>query len=380
MSLPSNTRSRAPLKLARVFLSHAWQDNSLSDALAAELAARYSLLYDRSTLVEIGTPILPREAIVRADFFIFLASAASVASRSMAFEEFRLADASRLRRERRIALVALGDFEVPEDYADTRFERLAEPTVTADCQRICTSLDRRLVELGGLRPTPGGLVGGGDVEPIIEFLKEPMRRSGYPFNAVFQKPELDKVIREIQQMPSTDLEEIAGNLLDIYLAGRSDGDQFVLRHNAVYLLSRLKAGSVGIAEQLRASYPGGAETILYRGFHVALGFLGDLDTMTAYVEQLSRRPGPQWDASREFNLMFHIMYYGSVEGALTDLREEIRQIQPINLLGLDVLTLGGLSGETSDLELLESQHDKLVQAGVDRALVDDALVQIRKRV
>ncbi len=370
-------QSHDPLRHARVFLSHSWADIELADALAESLAQRHCLLYDR-TLIRIGEAVLPREAVVRSDFFLFLASDASMAERSMSFAELRIADASRLRRENRIGLVAVDDHEIEEEWSDALFERIRAVSASEDVDRILDSLRERLIELGGLRETEHALVGGASLEPILDYLMRPTKRGAYPFAAVFRKPQLDGLIKHLIAAPAADRDQIVSNLVDIYLQD-SSRERAVIRHNSVYVLSRIDPGNEGLAAELRAAYPERAEMILYRVFHVALGFLGDAAPLHHYVERLALADDPQWREHREFNAWFHRAYYGSIDGALSDLRAEIAALDPPNLLPLDVMTVGDLSASHHDVDLLEHRRDDLVATGVDERVLQQAIAAVRGR-
>jgi len=123
-------------------------------------------------------------------------------------------------------------------------------------------------------------------------------------------------------------------------------------------------------------HPDEHEGFLYRGHALAQGILGHLDYLRSYVRNLAFSKAPLWEQQREINVDFHILYYGSLAGALAKLRRSIKSCSPWVLLELNVVTLAHISDDLSDVELLDENWNRLRAHGVDKRFLDWA----RKRI
>jgi len=374
-----------PFQQAVIFLSHDWGDNDVSDVLYNELRQSFKVLYDRRTsknvndpvLMNIGDHKLKREAIVASDMFLFVASNASMNKSSWAFTELQVADGSHLAQSNRIVMIALDEYHIPEIYGNCIYGHCKRATIMADAVTIAESIRIKLAALGGLGKTPYGVVAGREPSILIERLLDlpTEKRSLYPLAAVFTAPMAQRLIREVQKLPIVDQERLCQALMDIYLWN----DHQITRQNAIYLLSRVRNDSPELIVEAGSRYPILDESFLYRGFHVALGFFGNLDATNKYAEQLLTNRSVQWRTQRDLNTQFHLLYYGGKEGTLAILRTEIDTLSPTALLALAVATLGLISNFQSDVERLSLKQIPMEKKGVSPYVIKKTIRMIELR-
>lgn len=379
-----------PFEAALVFLGHSWDDNAESDYLFNELKGHFRIWYDRGSLggaiyypgLNIGEPILPRRIIAASDFVLFLASASSMAERTISARELSIAEIETIRLGHGLGLIELAPFRIPAGYGDLKFETFSLASGTDDAARIIDAVKRRLTEIGKLIPLPGTSApiiysGSDDLDMFLDAVNHPSRRGLFALNVIPRAAERERLITRLLSMPNTDQEDVTDALLSIYM---TDVPGFSLvRQSAVYLLARLNLNRGDLAKEVRLRFPREDELFLYRGFHIASGFLGNLEVMREYVHGLNSSRALRWSQQRKLNRDFHTIYYGSATGALTELRETIRTQRPLNLLELNVYTLGDMSSGPNDADLLKNHQEILISNGVEPRILRSAIRSIRKK-
>ena len=378
-----------PFKAALVFLSHSWKDNEVADYLYGKLRDHFQVCYDRAHYLDdafaagftIGDSLLARDLIARVDFFLFLASESSMEEGAISLAELQLADYVDAKFGRRVGIVQIAPYVVPVEYSNRVFETLHYRTRARDAERIVKVVSIRLARAGGLKPIAGlsskvVYQGGQNLDLLLSLLTGRRSTGVYALNGVIQCAEVERLIRKV--VDSGQVDKVAERLLEIYLFCDSP-EHTVARENAVYLLSRLRAGQPEYSSELIRRYPDFEATFLSRGFHVAMGYLGRRDLIDQYVRCLATKTGKTWDKQRSVNVDFHILYLGSMSGALAHLRETITTLSPRNLASLDVFTLGQMSQERSDIGLLEQHATAMESAGVPRSIISQAIEAIAAR-
>ncbi|GAF80651.1 unnamed protein product, partial [marine sediment metagenome] len=330
----------------------------------------------------LGDSPLPKKIIAKSDFFLFLASPSSIDTTSGAYAELELAELSRRDLGVRLGIVSLESFSVPLEYRTRLFDRFSWPSRAADAKRIVQGIAIGLAKRAGMKQLPGRsspsvFQGGRNTRLILDFLRSDNWRGLYALNAVIPYAEIEIILREIRR--SGDGDQIADKLVELFLYFDERAYQ-VAREVAVYLLGRMKMGEMEYSTDVKRRYPDVQNVFLARGFHIALGFLGDQDILSRYVRKLVLDDSPTWDRHRALNEDFHVMYYNSKAGALSVLRESISKLDPGFLLPLNVYTLGQLSEDREDLHLLEQMSDQLVAGGVERRYLRQAMAHIVRRI
>ena len=380
-----------PFKSALIFLSHSWEDNIEADYLYKFLKKYFQVWYDRAYLIDknsnqglfFGKHVLPHTIITKADFILFLASEASMAESSIAKQELDIAE-NVCRKQKKLGLVELYPYKIPADYSAYVFEKFNIATAREDSKRIADSIKKRLLEIAGIIPLKGksSLIvyqGGSNIDFLLDVLKNKPLAGLYGLNTILRAFEKEHLIRIIYNLPNEEKEKISENLLNIYI-NYDKLEYSIARQNAVYLLSRINSTKQELATEIQYRYPDEEESFLYRGFHIALGYLGDLNKMHEYVEQLANKRTQVWIKQRKINEDFHILYYGSKAGALEELRATIKNLSPLNLLELNVFTLGLMSNYREDIELLDSQTERLIKHNVDPKIIKAAKDKIMKKL
>lgn len=380
-----------PLGAARVFLCHACDDHPYADYLHQILKKRVAVWYDHALdpdsrlLVGGGLGRLPlaREEIAKCDYFVFLASRASMLDNSYAFEELSIATSLLIKRGVPLGIICVDKFEIPEEYRNRVFDSLSWTTRKQDSERIVEAVANELLRIAGWRVLPDnplnvGFFGGANLNSLLEGSQPDRIRGVYRLNAPYRHGDMTDAIDYVRNLPAARQSQIVEWLLSIFK--HDEPSVVVARQNAAFLLSKIAAGDSTIARLLRRRYPPDEEPFFYRGFHIALALLGDEDTFEDYVRRLAREPSAPWNAQRTINREFHTFYYGSEAGALAELRTTMRSLRPRTLLGLSVFTLGELSQSVVDCDLLKERRGELIASGVDSWIIEQALSKIRERI
>ncbi|HEX2209634.1 MAG TPA: toll/interleukin-1 receptor domain-containing protein [Longimicrobium sp.] len=380
-----------PLAAARVFLSHSWDDNDLTDFLARRLDRHFSVTYDRAAMIGLrqappvlpGDPLVPHPTILGSDLFLFAASPHSFAPGSYARDELARAEAPRSTARPRIVMIALDGYAIPDGAIWGMHLELRGETREHDCKRITRSLRILLMQMGGLyearplaRERTRVVLGGEKPEAILDALTSAHGRGIYTLNAVLPAKEMDDAVNAVRAAGARDA--VGDRLLEIYLQERNRAEFTVARQNAIILLSRVFPGEATIIREVTRRRPDVDTSFLYRGFQVALGLLGDEQAILHYALCLESREEEEWEEQRKLNLGFHLRYYGGMEPTLHVLRESCRACTPAYLLPLNVYTLSVLSSWPNDADLLLEREEHLVAHGVPRQLVQRAVHRIRK--
>jgi hypothetical protein len=256
--------------------------------------------------------------------------------------------------------------------------RQAQPDET--CDELVVEIKSRLMNLGGLERVESGLVGGSNSHALVELLVSLdmtdlyRRRSLFPLNVGIPKTNVDRLLRQIRSMPSTDYGTITGNLVEIFLRGRSLEER-IARINALYLVARLSEGNKDVAKAVSASTPESTDPFAHRSYLVALSFLGYERPLDDYAGQLL---DPRSKMHQEHNAQYHNYHYGSSAGAILHVRKDLSRLEHPNLASLNVATLATLSDSPADLVLLERLEVSLA-THVDGQLLRGAREEIFKR-
>ncbi|MET0400545.1 MAG: toll/interleukin-1 receptor domain-containing protein [Longimicrobiaceae bacterium] len=381
-----------PLSVARIFLSHSWSDNELTDHLASALDKRFTVDYDRATELRFrspspipaGGPLVPKAEILRCDLFLFAASGHSFRSDSRAREELQFVESIHPANRPPVILIALEDFRVPESEVRGRYLRLRRDTRVEDARTIVRELETKLMTAGGLYrgvKLPGervrAILGGARSEIVLDALTSEYKRGLYSLNVVLPAKEMNDTLNCLRMELVNSGEVIRNRLLELYLHEHTRSECTVARQNAIIVLSRLFPGERDLIREVTRRRPDFPTRFLYRGFHIALGLLGDDESVLRYTRRLEERRGSEWTSQNELNKGFHLRYYGGEDPTLTVLRDSCRSLDPGYLLPLNVYTLSLLSRFKEDVVLLSEQMDKLVLMGVPRSMIHRAIRRIR---
>ena len=391
LSSPKNFNISNPFQAARIFLSHSWDDNREADYIFKRLNKVFNVWYDRdsssdpyfSSGIFIGDPVLPRKIISSADFILFLASKSSMDESKTSFRELGIAERISQSHRNNLGLIELKPYQIPDSYKNLKFEKFSLKTADKDIARIIVSIKNRLTELGKLTLVQGYFAPNiystaDDQDLFLETIEDPLRRGIYALNTIPRALEREKLINNLLSLSKTKRNNITNALYNIYL-GMTDPIYSIARQNAVYIVSRLNIGAIDLVHDFRRRHPPIEEGFLYRGFHIACGFLGNLDSMHEYVRGLYKGRSKAWANQRHLNLDFHCVYYGSKNGALLELRDTLKSLHPINLLELNVFTLGNLSDDSSDVDLLTTNESRLISEGVDPDILKYSINSISKK-
>jgi hypothetical protein len=278
-----------------------------------------------------------------------------------------------------LGIVQLYPFKVPVNYSEQIFTSFKWRDREHDTLRIIEGIDSKLAARGGLRmlqgiSSPIIYQGGTNLKFLIESLTSPYKQGRYALNAVLLYAEMHALIKYIKDSGTEDV--IVNKLLEIFISSDSQ-DYPIARENAAYILSRLKTGQLEYSSELLKRCPELESYFLARGFHIAMGFLGNASIMDRYMNGLSKGTGRVWEYHRAINRDFHKLYYGNYMGVVLNLRQEIKELLPKNLLALNVFTLGEISKDIQDLELIEQSASKLESAGVPKFILKQAVNRMR---
>jgi hypothetical protein len=382
----------SPFRQAKVFLSHSWGDNCVSDRLYKILSQEFSVYYDRAPLARIddrpfvlGESVVPTDVISTSDYFLFLASATSTRRGTNAMVELEEALGSSLRQEQRIGIIALEEFNVPRRLAaKLLYLRLRLRELETDVREIVFAVSRRLAILGGIGFNDGTFTGANDPRVLVERLHSitlagtPTRRSLYPLCVGIPKYLVDGLLTYMRGLSDTDRHSVLAKLLEVYLWGKA-GEERIARTNAVYILSRLAEEDVSTARAVIARPPQRRDPFSYRSFLVALSFMGVHEPLDAYAQEILSWTPADSRKHNAHNRRYHLYHYGSSDGALINVRRSLKNRERPNLLSLNVATLASMSSDFKDTEFLEANEDMLTKAGVERPLLRHSLLLIWER-
>lgn len=378
-----------PFLATRVFLSHSWEDNQLTDYAFREVDRQFTAIYDRaaelggsprSSGLLPGDSLVPAELISSSDVFVFFASESSMPEGSRPFQEFQIARG--LSPGLQLIVARLESYSMPRHYATGVYLNMRYRSRKRDTERLATSIRKLAAKNAGLIELSGRksrVLAGQNHGHIIELLSDRHDRTLLPINAVIPHLEMNKLAELVVSADNDTRDRILERLVEIYVSYDHDADLIVARQNAVILAGKIAGDGPSLAKEFRKRYPDHDYPFLFRGFHVAMGFLGDGDLATEYAVDLAERPGVEWDSQRELNLKFHVDYYGGVPAALDRLRSSIKALAPVSLLSLNVHTLGELSDIRRDVELLESRRVELLSLGVPDTILSNAIRRIDRR-
>jgi len=378
-----------PLSAVYVFLSHSWDDYPLTDYLAERLADQFTIFYDRSRSsldagsrgLLVGEPAVPETEIVKCDAFIFAASASSLQKDSRPHKELLIAQNLPPGSEPVVAVVALEDFSVPPHLKCFLYLRLKWRDRRRDSEVIADQLRIKLSATGGLKQTSEGLlVSGSDHSRILVALHSEYGKGLYALNAVLPYWEMTSLAKAIRGLGKHDRDNIVNRLVGIYVNEYSNPRCTVARQNAIILASKIVGEDTSILREFERRAPDFPTPFLYRGFHVALGNLGDANSLLDYAMGLQRERGSEWEEQRYINRRFHIDYYGGSDPALRRLRRSLRDMSPVRRLPLNVYTFGEMASNRADFELLEERKSMLLEHGVPEIIVNSASRRIKRKL
>jgi nucleoside phosphorylase len=384
-----------PLRPAKIFLSHAPEDNESTDTLYKDLSHHFDVYYDRAIHVDkkvgsrlfIGHEMIPFEKIGASDIFLFIASESSLQPRSRSNTELGIALNLPPRTGPRVLFISLDNYEVPVWYNISPHLQLRHETRNDDTQHIIRYLEALLIEEGGLYrpPSPLGdsdleLVGGSKPEVILEHLTSNSHKGIYTLNAVFPYAEHSEVKELLQAQDPKTRDTAVKRLIEIFVTGYTDQNLAIARMNAIIIAAKLLPGETSIVTEVKRRSPDFPTPLLYRGFHIALGLLGSKANVIEYALALENKAGPEWDEQRAINLKFHHDYYGGIEPTIGALRSRIQLLEPDYILALDVYTLGEFSNSRMDSEMLRKMKVELVNRGVPKKIIASAIKRIEGRI
>jgi hypothetical protein len=384
-----------PFRAALVFLSHSWSDNKEADYIFRKINKSFRVWYDRGSIgnaiyepdknlptLGIGEIVLPRDSIGYSDFVLFLASEASMNSKTVAAHELNIASLLSISRNDNIGLVELFPYKIPIEYRDLKFEIFSMKNKEDDAERIIASIKKRLTYIGGLSPVPGRTASliyatNDEISRFREVISDRKGRGIYSLNAIPRAVEREKLVRGLLSLSAGERNEITDNLIAIYM--NDNPTMTLVRQGAIYILSRLNQGNLPLSEEVQRRYPAEEEPFLYRGFHISLGYMGSIESIRDYVSNLSSNHSSFWSAQKKLNSDFHSVYYGSRAGAIRELKDTIKRLQPNCLLELNVFTLGDISNDKNDIQFIEDHRKRLVNAGVSNKVIQSAINLIKRK-
>ncbi len=380
-----------PLQSAVVFVAHACSDHKASNFLADEVEKRFRIWYscDRSRAtgnIRVGSPVFNRKKIASADYVLFLASEASMASSSIAHAELSVAQILDIKTKTSdLGIVTLDGFSVPTEFRDLRFESFSWTTRKRDAERITLAIGDALADRSGFVSANKNVlqiatIASASLEQRMEYLSASDQNGAFLFNAITRSAEMAKLVEALKALPKKQKHHSIQRLLDLYLSCDKPQDA-VARQNAAFILGKVAEGDLHVARQVKKRFPDFDQPFLFRGVQISLAHLGDVDTLRDYVQNLASEPGAAWDAQRRINRDFHLFYYEGLAGVLNELRTTLRDGRPRQLLALNVVTLSEFSKSKSDLDLLNSNTAYLTHhGGVSRELMNLAIRRIKRRI
>lgn len=371
-----------PFSAGKIFLSHRCVDHKWSHYLAQQLGKHFDVYYSCDGSMLLDDPVIPRQQLVASDLVVFLASPSSLATNSIAKYELSIAEILTIKGISSLAMVRLESTKIPEEYGAFSFGQFRWANRRKDSTYLIDAIKRKLADSAGLIGMKFPKAHKGtiyfsqlDHPNLVNRLHDYDGTHILPFNAPLQAFDMAELIRLITAQPENRKQKIIENLFNIYFST----NEFIqnAKQNAIFLLGKLLSDEEGHAKKLLKKMPDFEKPFLLRGYEIALSFLPDAGLIDDYVLSLAQDTSPEWEAQRVVNRKFHIIYYNGVLGALTELRNTISTGKPLNLLALNVFTLGEMSKYQRDADLLESYEKKLVRAGVSKQFVHEAVKKIR---
>lgn len=367
-------KTTGALGAARIFISHSSQlpDVKIGDAIAVCLARMCNVQYDRSddigigaSVIELGEPVLPLDAIFGCDLFLFVASARSVREESVAFRELRAAVDFGLWVRGRVGVLPVDDCETPAFMSERLFQRVRSEYLDEDCEKVARQVSRKLLSLGGVIELPGTFLGGAKPAVLLDrLLNFAPKASLYEMDLPLQKWATNQLMHELEKMGRASRDAVVSRLFDIVCAR----GPALLKNNAIYMISRLQSGEPGIAVDLLRF--GGLHSDPYSRLSLgtASAIAGRGEVLRSYISCLLSDT-PEGQKLRRHHKEYHIFYYGGFREAVNALRKElVAKIQP-RLLPLTVCTFSLLENSSFGLELFSSQMGSLRERDVDRNLI-----------
>ncbi len=377
-----------PLNAARVFLSHSWEDIHYTDYLYTYLSQYFSVYYDASNML-VGDYKIPEDEIFDSDVFLFTASKHSFGRSSNALKELNYARNLGSNHQPLIAIVQLDDFDIPPQYTASRYLSFRWHKRRQDTNQIIAEISEQLFQTGGLdivRTHAGPLIVGGErSDVILEHLTSPYYhdRGLYMLNAPYKAFEMNNLVHVINKQDNGTQRQIADEFLRIFVEKYKEHYFSPARQNSIILLAKTHIyDDEALLTDIKRRIPDYNEPFLYRGFHIALGLMGGHEEVRDYALSLltERKCSKKWNMQQKINYWFHVAYYGGIYPAVYQLRESIIHLAPVELLPLNVYTLGDLSDEAKDIRLIECQRDALTeQCDVPEAIISDTVKRIKLR-
>lgn len=371
-----------PFHEAQVFLCHSCSDHQASGFIADALEKYYNVWYSCSGSMRIGDPVLPRKELVRSDFVLFLASATAMRPTGIASAEFTLAQILQIKEGVGLGIVCVEKFELPAEHRDLLFEQFSWRSRKQDISRIIKAIREKLMADCGIvkinsKPIGTLYCGGENLERVIEYLTSGSDSTPFCLNAIMQNLEMSRVVEALKALSTTEKGNAIEKLQHVYIT--NPPYYTVAREQAVYILGQIARSDRDVVKNLKRRHPTFDESFLFRGYHIALSYARELDIFDNYMDHLESERTKPWNAQRDVNTNFHLLYYGGLAATLTELRTSISQGRPKNLLRLNVYTLGCLSNSKSDEKFLRDSKRHLVFLGVPAKTVDRAINRIYKR-
>jgi hypothetical protein len=379
------------LGIAVVFISHSWKDNELTDFLFNVLTNHFYMYYDRSSILNrssargmlAGETLVPDKQIPASDVFLFAASSHSVSRNSRAIRELEIARNLPAGCAPVVIFVVLEDFTMPSHLSTHLYLQLKRSTQVEDSEHIVQQIKSVLINRGGLyhwsTPDDTLLVGGKDPERILEILTSEYKQGLYAMNIVFPYAEMHRIADVIKRSEEPVRVEVMSRLIEIFVTEHDSPRTAVARQNAIILASKIMPGEKDLIAEFNKRWPDFPMPFLYRGFHVALGAFGDHDIAIEYALGLERGVGTAWDSQRYINRRFHLDYYGGLAPTLQKIRQSLHVLEPTYLLAINVFTLGDLSNDLGDVELIDRQKSELRNRKVPSIIIDNAIQRIIQR-
>ena len=378
--------ARSPYLSAQVFLAHRCSDHKYSNYLYHKLKNVFSIWYSCSPIgsMQIGDLLVPRNELLRSDFVLFLASNESLSTRSISSAELNIATILKIRAEKRLGLIALNDFKIPDVFSEYKFGRFNWLTRSQDADRISSDIVQTLKSdfsfdfqsVGHLCPS---WIAGKSLNPILEFIRDGKieERTVLPLSVPMRHATMTQLIEAIKILPEDKLSNSISFLSQIF----EDSSRYsaVARQNAIFILGKICKRDIGFLRKLKLNYPDFDNPFLFRGFHIALSYGLD-GIMPQYINALESESRKEWKTQRILNKEFHFRYYGGIPGTLHELRTSIVQGRPRCLLRLNVFTLGEISTFRSDKKLLQENRPHLEMFGVPSSTIDRAIKKIEKNL
>lgn len=373
-----------PISTSKVFLGHRCANHRESTYIYEFLKKHINIWYSCDGAMGIGEAVIPRMELITSDFIIFLASAESLSDTSISAKEFSISQILEIRSDKGIGMVALNGFKVPPEYSDKRFETFSWNTRNIDASRLLDAIKRRIRKdlnlVSKKDPHLGEIwLGGKNTEPIVEYITTAQKNvSTLKLSAPIQHHEMTRLVQRLNSLKPKDKGKAIEFLVDIYHDySRASA---IARQNAIYIVGQLLKNKRHMLSTLRSRYPDFSNPFLFRGFHIALSYIHNDGLLDSYMDSLEQDNSPDWNAQRDINTHFHLLYYESLPGVLDELRRSIKEGRPLNLLRLNVFTLGEFSNTKTDIKLLEDSRAYLKSCNVPNDSINQAIKKIKGRL